>query len=146
MRSTADLIQWIAGWHPDGDGKDLLTRLEPRLRRMSIDWEIGSEYAGARQAEAVTIQDERGAMICFSSITPSRSAVLEELAHVSQGRKTSSPDEDIRLVRDRREVEAKRCLVENASVLGLPAEETRETERQLTACQQLLAQYEKLSS
>lgn len=144
MRSAEELIRWIVEQPFAKSGSDLLVELAPTLRRLCVDYELGSEYAASRGAEGVMVPNESGATICFASHTPTRSAVLEELAHVSQWRGVPAPDDDIRLVRDRREVEAKQCLVENAGTLRLPGSETLETQNQLEQCQQSLAGYEGL--
>lgn len=144
MRGAEELVSWILDRPVGESGKELLFELAPLLRRMGVDWEIGSSYPALREAEAVTVQDESGATICFASGSPTRSAVLEELAHVAQGRGLAAPSDDIRAIRDRREVEAKGCLIENAETLKLPASETLETRRQLQHYREALARYEGL--
>lgn len=144
VRSAEELVPWIVERSFEKTGRDLLVELEPRLRRLSVEWELGSGYAVLREAEAVTVPDESGVTICFASSTPTRSAVLEELAHVAQWRGAPAPEDDILLVLYRREVEAKQCLVEKADILKIPSSETLETLYQLEQCRRALAGRERL--
>lgn len=144
MRSADELITWVVDQSESISGRDLLDRLESKLRRLGIIWELASDFARLRGAEGIMVPDETGATLCFASDAPSRSAVLEELAHVAQGRGVPAPDEDLRIVRDRREVEAKQCLVDHAETLKIPNAETVQTQRQLEDCRKSLARYEEM--
>ncbi len=142
MRTADQLIQWLLGEAGGQSGVELLSELAPKLRRLGVVWELGSSYFRKRDGEAVTFLDEAGATMCFASAVPTRSAVLEELAHVAQGKGEPSPDDDIRLVIGRREVEAKECLIENADTLRILPTETAETSRQLIGWRIVLEDHE----
>lgn len=144
MRTGEELILWVVGRPFEKTGNGLLGELEPILHRLRVNCETDSEYPGLQKAEAMMVQDEAGATVCFASRTPTLSAVLEELAHVAQGRGTPAPEDDIFLVLYRREVEAKECLIENAETLGIPETETLETALQLTQYREALARREGL--
>lgn len=143
VRNAEELVTWVVDQSERTSGRDLLDHLAPKLRRLGIIWELASEYALLRGAEGVTVPDEFGATLCFASNSPSLSAVLEELAHIAQWR-GPAPDEDLRIVRDRREVEAKKCLVDHAETLRIPDPETVQTRRQLEDCRRSLARYEEM--
>lgn len=143
MRNADELVAWVVDQSESTSGRDILDQLKSKLRRLGIIWELASDLALLRGAEGVTVPDESGATICFASDAPSLSAVLEELAHVAQWR-GPAPDEDLRVVRERREVEAKQCLVDHAETLRIADDETVETQRQLDDCRRSLARYEEM--
>lgn len=143
MRSAEELVAWVVVQSGLASGRDLLDRLESKLQRLGIIWELASEYALLRGAEAMMVPDESGATLCFASDEPSLSAVLEELAHAAQWR-GPAPEEDLRIVRDRREVEAKQCLVDHAETLRIPDPENVQTQRQLEDCRRSLTRYEEM--
>ncbi len=119
-------------------GAQWLSQLGPRLARLNVEVDLGSDEAVAYlryrggEAEAVTWELDGGAkIIMFRDREPTISAVLEEVAHVLQAVQRRFADEDVRIMSCKREVEAKECLIMYAHNLGIPASEDALTRRQL---------------
>lgn len=91
----------------------------------------------------MTIGDDRGATILFRDVDPSASAVLEEIAHALQHQGGRFAELDARVMRCRREIEAKGCLIEHEARLGIPREETRVTQAQFDVEWRILEDLEK---
>jgi hypothetical protein len=81
----------------------------------------------------VTLAFEGAITLLFREYEPSLSAVLEELAHVSQAKAQRFIECDIREMLHRREIEAKECLVDHAPTFRIPASEDAATRQQLAA-------------
>jgi hypothetical protein len=145
-RSQEDLIRWLLSRRTGETGLDCLQRIQPYLARMNVLVELGTSEAkrwlDLRGGEAVTEAFEGGPVILFRDAAPSRSAVLEELAHLAQHMAEHFVEHDALEMGCRREIEAKACLVDNRERLVISDSEDAATRQQLETERAMLRQLE----
>lgn len=108
------------------NGLEWLQRFAAAATRLNMHFDIGSpemeRMLDIQQAEAAVFIGIDGYTVILRS-GPTASAVLEEFAHCLQARRvrfSSGPSDEVHV---QREIEAKECLVANASKFALPQEE-----------------------
>lgn len=130
----------------------LLARWQPLLAARRIDIRLGDpddeDYLTRREAEAAFIPpdpsgEERGILLLRA--TPSRSAVLEEVAHAMQHlrrRFEAHAHEGELVVSIHKELEVAECLDVHATRFGIPAAQRARTAKAIEHYQQALKKAE----
>jgi hypothetical protein len=113
------------------DGLAWLQRLDVVARYLNINFDIGSpdmeRMLAIQQAEAAVFIESAEYTVVLRA-NPTASAVLEEIAHCLQARRSSFSKEPAEEIEVRREIAAKECLVMNAAKFEIPEAERVITE------------------